>query len=275
MLFGGAKKFKMKKPFKIIFIYKACFGILFGAFAASVYLGYPLSQELLAVCIYIPALWGIPFVLTPILAYWVEKRSFLPPGKLLGLGVLLCAGDFLLYCIPTLPFLAQYTIWQFLLLTAVPAFLTMAVFIACSVGVYWFYNTKPSESYTAKRSFAAFLYMVIIFCVLVGEPIYSIVFSCEPSWLYWILRWILYVLHPFLAAPIFGCTVFRKGTATNEQILLFGIFFGVCSFGMIAIPDIWSVFRISTTVSALWAATAGLICCVSAWIAKRVRHSTQ
>ncbi len=264
----------MKIALKIILKYNACIAVLFCAFTASVYFQNNLLWEFLAVSVYIPALSAIPLVFSPIAAYFMEKKCLLAPKELLYISLLNFLITLSLFCIPTLPFFSQYDTKQCVLLIILPSIAAAIVFYLGTILVYWFHDETQPISSVSKVIFSILQYTAIILCILLGEPVYDHLFSNDISYLYWIFRGFLFILHPVLITPVFGYKAFCKNKVTSEQIVLFSAFFGICSFFALAVPNICSVFKIPVLALILWAAISASIFGICAFFTNRAKHKT-
>lgn len=236
----------------------------------SAYIQSRLIREFLAVAIFIPLLLTIPVILNPMTANFIERKTLLTPKNILYLSVFAFVLQVLVFGIPILFSSFGNNIKSYLLITALSIIVSTVSFFLSALVTYWFYDgTQSTSSFTSKAYFSMLCYVLIILCILLGEPIYNILFSNGPSYLYLVFKGIILILHPTLVSSVFGCNALKKCAIHREEIFLLGFFWGICSFGMFVIPNIFSVFKLPILILIIWAIISAVVAYISALLRNR------
>jgi len=262
----------VKKAINIILRYNLCIGLFIGIYAVSTCIGDRLIQEFLAVSIYIPLILTVPIVFNPMVANFMERTTLLTKKNILYLSAFEFVLQMCIFCVPLFCFYSKHKIRLYLLITLLSVIISTVSFYLSSLLTYRFYDNTQSTSITNRAYFSICRYAVIILCVLLGEPIYDMLFSNGPSYLYLVFKGVVLVLHPTLVSSVFGYNVFRKCETHKEEIFLFGFFWGLCSFSMVAIPNIFSAFKLPILILIIWAIISAFIACVSVLLRNHTNH---
>lgn len=229
-----------------------------------------LIQEFLAASVYIPLLLITPVVLNPMIANFVEKKTLITQKNILYLSALELILQMFIFCVPLFCFSLKDKIRLYLLITILSIIISTVSFYFSALLTYWFYDSAQSTFTIAKAYSLICRYAVIILCVLLGEPIYNMLFLNGPSYLYLVFKGIIFILHPTLISSIFGYNALRKYKTHKEGIFLFGFLWGICSFGMVAIPNIFSAFKLPILMLIIWAIISAFIACFNVLLRNRI-----